>query len=53
LVTFAPSGVARYIHFASSPPPAAMQSCVLNAVARSRVPAFEGPAVNVMKTMRW
>jgi hypothetical protein len=53
LVTFAPSGVARYIHFASSPPPAAMQSCVLNAVARSRVPAFEGPAVSVTKTMRW
>jgi hypothetical protein len=53
LVTFAPSGVARYIHFASSPPPAAMQSCVLNAVARSRVPAFEGPAISVSKTMRW
>jgi hypothetical protein len=53
LVTFAPSGVARFIHFAASPPPAAMQSCVLNAVARSRVPAFEGPAISVSKTMRW
>jgi hypothetical protein len=53
VVTFAPSGVARFIHFAASPPPAAMQSCVLNAVARTRVPAFEGPAISVSKTMRW
>ena len=53
VVTFAPSGVARFIHFASSPPPASMQSCVLNAVARSRVPSFEGPAISVSKTFRW
>jgi len=53
LVTFAPSGVASFIHFAASPPPAPMQSCVLNAVARSRIPAFEGRAISVSKTMRW
>jgi hypothetical protein len=53
VVTFAPSGVARLIHFAAAPPPAAMQSCVLNAVARSRVPAFQGPDVSVSKTLRW
>ncbi|HEY5376610.1 MAG TPA: hypothetical protein VIK01_23175 [Polyangiaceae bacterium] len=53
VVTFAPSGVARVIHFAAAPPPAAMQSCVLNAVARSRVPAFQGPDVSVSKTLRW
>jgi len=53
LVTYAPSGAVRFIHFAASPPPAAMQSCVLNAVARSRVPAFDGPALSVLKTMSW
>jgi hypothetical protein len=53
LVTFAPSGVPRFIHFAASPPPAGMQSCVLSAVARSRIPAFEGRAISVSKTMRW
>jgi hypothetical protein len=53
LVTYAPSGVARYIHFASSPPPASMQSCVLNAIARARVPSFQGPAISVSKTLRW
>ncbi|HEX7451641.1 MAG TPA: hypothetical protein VF294_05125 [Polyangiaceae bacterium] len=53
VVTFAPSGVARLIHFAAAPPPASMQSCVLNAVARSRVPAFQGPDVSVSKTLRW
>jgi hypothetical protein len=53
LVTFAPSGAPRFIHFAASPPPAAMQSCVLSAVARSRIPAFEGRAISVSKTIRW
>jgi hypothetical protein len=53
LVTFAASGVASFVHFAASPPPAPMQPCVLNAVARSRIPAFEGRAISVTKTMRW
>jgi len=52
VVTYAPSGVARNIHFAAAPP-VAMRSCVLNAVARSRVAPFSGDAVTVSKTLRW
>lgn len=52
VVTYAGSGVARNIHFAS-PPPVALRSCVLNAVARSRVAPFTGDPVTVSKTLRW
>ena len=52
VVTYAPSGVARNIHFTSAPP-IAMRSCVLNAVARAHVPPFVGDPVTVSKTLRW
>jgi hypothetical protein len=52
MVTFAPSGVARSIHFVV-PPPVALRSCVLSAVARSRVTPFEGDPVTVSKSMHW
>jgi len=52
VVTFGPSGVARNIHF-SSPPPVALRSCVLNAVARTHVAPFSGEPVTVSKTLRW
>ena len=52
VVTYAPSGVARNIHFVSAPP-VALRSCVLNAIARSRVAPFSGEAVTVSKTLRW
>lgn len=52
VVTFGPSGVARNIHF-SAPPPVALRSCVLNAVARTHVAPFSGEPVTVSKTLRW
>jgi hypothetical protein len=53
VATFAPSGVPSSVHFASAPPPAALRSCVLSAVARSRVSPFEGDPVTVSKTLSW
>ena len=53
VATFAPSGVARAIHFGAGAPPAALRSCVLNAVARARISPFEGEPVIVSKTLRW
>jgi hypothetical protein len=53
VATFAPSGVPRAVHFGSTPPPAALRSCVLSAVARSRVAPFEGDPVTVSKTLSW
>jgi hypothetical protein len=52
VVTFGPSGVARNIHF-SAPPPVALRTCVLNAVARTHVAPFSGEPVTVSKTLRW
>ncbi|HEY4107099.1 MAG TPA: hypothetical protein VGM44_24530 [Polyangiaceae bacterium] len=52
VVTYAPSGVARGVHFSASPR-LALRSCMLNAVARSRVAPFEGDPVTVSKTLRW
>ena len=53
VATFAPSGVARSIHFGAGAPPAGMRSCVLIAVARARISPFEGDPVTVSKTLRW
>lgn len=53
VATFAPSGVPNSVHFGSTPPPAALRSCVLSAVARSRVSPFEGEPVTVSKTLSW
>src|SRR3954471_13257011 len=53
VATFAPSGVPSSVHFGSAPPPAALRSCVLSAVARSRVAPFEGDPVTVSKTLSW
>jgi hypothetical protein len=53
VATFAPSGVPSSVHFGSAPPPAALRSCVLSAVARSRVSPFEGDPVTVSKTLSW
>lgn len=53
VATFAPSGVARAIHFGAGAPPAALRSCVLNAIARARISPFEGEPVTVSKTLRW
>jgi hypothetical protein len=52
VVTFAPSGVARSIHFAS-PPPVPLRTCVLNAISRTRITPFQGEPVTVSKTLRW
>gem|GEM_PF-1134491 len=52
VVTFAPSGVARSIHFTAAPP-VALRSCVLNAVARTHLAPFSGEPVTVSKTLRW
>ncbi len=52
VVTFAPSGVARDIHFTAAPP-VALRSCVLNAVARTHLAPFSGEPVTVSKTLRW
>jgi hypothetical protein len=52
VVTFGPSGVARNIHFTTAPP-VAMRSCVLNAVARTRIAPYTGDLVTVSKTLRW
>jgi hypothetical protein len=52
MVTFAPSGVARNLHF-TAPPPVALRSCVLNALARVRLAPFQGEPVTVSKTLRW
>lgn len=51
-VTFAPSGVARDIHF-TAPPPVALRSCILNAISRARLAPFQGEPVTVSKTLRW
>ena len=53
VATFAPSGVPNSVHFGSSPPPAALRSCVLSAIARSRVAPFEGDPITVSKTLSW
>jgi hypothetical protein len=53
VATFARSGVPSSVHFGSAPPPAALRSCVLSAVARSRVAPFEGDPVTVSKTLNW
>jgi hypothetical protein len=53
VATFAPSGVPSSVHFGSTPPPTALRSCVLSAVARSRVSPFEGEPVTVSKTLNW
>jgi hypothetical protein len=53
VATFAPSGVPSSVHFGSPAPPGALRSCVLSAVARSRVSPFEGDPVTVSKTLSW
>jgi hypothetical protein len=53
VVTFAPSGAPSSVRFGAAPPPAALRSCVLSAVARSRVTPFEGDPVTVSKTLSW
>lgn len=53
VATFAPSGAPSSVHFGSAPPPAALRSCVLSAVARTRVSPFEGEPVTVSKTLSW
>ncbi|MEP7049263.1 MAG: hypothetical protein ABJB12_02875 [Pseudomonadota bacterium] len=53
VATFAPSGVARAIHFGANAPPVAVRSCVLNAVARAHISPFEGDPVTVSKTISW
>ncbi|MES1177644.1 MAG: hypothetical protein ABUL62_25190 [Myxococcales bacterium] len=53
VATFGASGVPSSVHFGSAPPPTALRSCVLSAVARSRVSPFEGDPVTVSKTLSW
>ncbi len=53
VATFGPSGVPRSVQFASAPPPAALRSCVLSAVARARVAPFTGDPVTVSKSLNW
>jgi hypothetical protein len=53
VATFAPSGVPSSVHFGGSAPPAGMRSCVLSAVARTRVTPFVGEPVTVSKSLSW
>jgi hypothetical protein len=53
VATYAPSGVPSSVHFGASAPPAAMRSCVLSAVARTRVTPFVGEPVTVSKSLSW
>ncbi len=53
VATYSPSGVPSSVHFGSSSPPAAMRSCVLSAVARTRVTPFVGEPVTVSKSLSW
>jgi hypothetical protein len=53
VATFAPSGVARSIHFGAAAPPADMRACVLNAFARTRVTPFVGAPITVSKNLSW
>ena len=53
VATFAPSGVPSSVHFGSSAPPASLRSCVLSAVARTRVTPFVGDPVTVSKSLSW
>jgi hypothetical protein len=52
VVTFAPSGGVRDVHF-NAPPAQALRSCILRAVARSQVTPFTGAPITVSKTLRW
>ena len=53
VATYSPSGVPSSVHFGSSAPPASMRSCVLSAVARTRVTPFVGDPVTVSKSLSW
>jgi hypothetical protein len=53
VATYAPSGVPSSVHFGSASPPTAMRSCVLSAVARTRVTPFVGEPVTVSKNLSW
>jgi hypothetical protein len=53
VATYAPSGVPSSVHFGASAPPASMRSCVLSAVARTRVTPFVGEPVTVSKSLNW
>ena len=53
VATFAPSGVPRAVQFGASPPPRALRSCMLSAVARTRVSPFVGEPVTVSKSLSW
>jgi hypothetical protein len=53
VATFAPSGVPSSVHFGAAAPPAALRSCVLSAVARTRVTPFVGDPVTVSKSLSW
>ena len=53
VATYAPSGVPSSVHFGGAAPPASMRSCVLSAVARTRVTPFVGEPVTVSKSLSW
>jgi hypothetical protein len=53
VATYAPSGVPSSVHFGAASPPAGMRSCVLSAVARTRVTPFVGEPVTVSKSLSW
>jgi hypothetical protein len=53
VATFAPSGVPSSVNFGGAAPPASMRSCVLSAVARTRVTPFVGEPVTVSKSLSW
>jgi len=41
------------VHFGAASPPAGLRSCILSAVARSRVTPFIGEPVTVSKNLSW
>ena len=53
VVTFAPTGMVRFVRFATAVPEPPVRACALRAVARTRIPAFKGDGITVSKTLNW
>jgi hypothetical protein len=52
-ITFAQTGVVRFVRFTTTLPQAPVRACALKAVARARIPAFKGDVITVSKTLSW
>lgn len=52
-LTFAPSGAVRSVQMEEAFAEREVGACVLRAMGRARVTAFNGEPVTVRKTLRW